>query len=139
MAASQSIEGLSNGVKTIIAMAFISVGLVLFALAMPMFNKGIKSASTVTQKVSTANYAQYVNNDSVQGSDVISAINTLAADDFYVKVKTNSDPSGKVYTTNVYNLTDKNDDDFIEPTAKYSSDVNSNDNDASVGLTFVQQ
>lgn len=137
MATRESVEGISTATKVIITIAFVSVALAIYNVVMPMLQKGVKDTSVISQRIINGNYSQY-NGAVKQGSEVIGAINTQAADDFYVKVKTNSNASGKKYTTTTYNITDKNDVNYIEPTEKFDSVLDINDNGAIIGIIFTQ-
>lgn len=137
MATKDSTEGISAGAAILITIGLVSAALVIYNVVMPMINTGIKQTSAISQRITNGNYSQY-DGTVKQGSEVIGAINTQAADDFYVKVKTNANNSGKKYTTTTYNITDKNDVNYIEPTEKFDSVLDINDNGAAVGIIFTQ-
>lgn len=137
MATQDSTEGIKAGAGILITIGLVSAALVIYNVVMPMVNTGIKQTSAISQRITNGNYSQY-DGTVKQGSEVIGAINTQAADDFYVKVKTNANTSGKKYTTTTYNITDKDDNDYIEPTEKFDSALDINDNGAIVGIIFTQ-
>ena len=137
MATQDSTEGIKAGAGILITIGLVSAALVIYNVVMPMVNTGIKQTSAISQRITNVNYSQYDDTDK-QGSEVIGAINTQASDDFYVRVKTNANNSGKKYTTTTYNITDKDDNDYIEPTEKFHSELDINDNGAVVGIIFTQ-
>ncbi|MVX63752.1 hypothetical protein GKZ28_08595 [Clostridium chromiireducens] len=137
MAGKESTEGISFAAGVVICIGVVSFGLMVYNVVTPMLSKGVKNTSAISQRISDSGYVQY-DNGTKQGSEVISAINTQASDDLYIRVKTNSDSSGKTYTTTTYNVTDKDDDDYIEPTAKFDSELVKNTNDTVVGIVFTQ-
>ncbi|NFL43527.1 hypothetical protein FDB61_17830 [Clostridium botulinum] len=138
MAAEDSTKGISFGAGVLITIGIVSAALVIFNIVMPMLNNGAKKTSSISQRITNSSYTQY-DNATLQGSEVIGAVNTQASDDFSVRVKTNSNKSGQVYTTTTYNVTDKDDEDYIEPTEKFKSTLVINDNGAVTGIIFVQQ
>ncbi len=137
MATQDSTDGIKAGAGILITIGLVSAALVIYNVVMPMVNTGIKQTSAISQRITNGNYSQYDDTDK-QGSEVIGAINTQASDDFYVKVKTNADASGKKYTTTTYNITNKDDKDYVEPTEKFHSVLDINDNGAVVGIIFTQ-
>ena len=138
MATEESTKGISAGAAILITIAFVSVGLVLYNIVMPMFNNGVRKAGNISQNVSNSSYVQY-DGTTVQGSQVIGAINTEASQDTTVKVKTLAHTAGTDYTSSSYNITVKSNQDYIEPTAEFISVLVKNSNNTVTGITFTQQ
>lgn len=138
MAADDSTKGISFAAGVLITIGLVSIALVIYSIVMPMLNKGVKNTSAISQRITNSGFSQY-DGTTLQGSEVIGAINTQASDDLEVVVKTNANSSGKSYTTTTYNITDKNDNDYIEPTEKFSSELDINKNGSVTGITFEQE
>lgn len=137
MAAEDSTKGISFGAGVLITIGLVSIALVIYNIVVPMLNKGVKNTSAISQRISNSGYTQY-DGTNLQGSEVIGAINTQASDDLYVLIKTNAHTAGKKYTTTTYNITDKNDIDYIEPTKKFDSVLVVNTNGSVIGIVFTQ-
>lgn len=138
MAMEDSTKGISFAAGVLIVIGLVSIALVIYNIVMPMLNTGVKNTSSISQRITNSGYSQY-DGTQKQGSEVISAINTQASDTLKVTVKTNSNTSGTSYTTTSYNITDKDDDDYIEPTEKFNSVLVTNKNGAITGITFTQE
>lgn len=136
--AKESTEGISFGAGLAICIGIVTFGLIVYNVVSPMLNTSVKKASSISQRITDSSYTQYDDADK-QGSEVIGAINSQASADLYVLVKTNSNNSGKKYSTTAYNITDKNDINYVEPTAPFHATIIKNDNDTVVGITFIQQ
>lgn len=137
MAMEDSTKGISFAAGVLIVIGLVSVALVIYNIVMPMLNTGVKNTSSISQRITNSGYSQY-DGTTKQGSEVISAINTQASEDLKITVKTNSNPSGKSYTTTSYNITDKDNDNYIEPTEKFDSKLVVNTNGAVTEILFTQ-
>lgn len=137
MAMEDSTKGISFAAGVLIVIGLVSVALVIYNIVMPMLNTGVKNTSSISQRITNSGYSQY-DGTTKQGSEVIGAINTQASEDLKITVKTNSNPSGKSYTTTSYNITDKDDDNYIEPTEKFDSKLVVNNNGAVTEIVFTQ-
>ncbi|WP_346869104.1 hypothetical protein [Clostridium sp. UBA5119] len=121
-----------------VIMTLILVGamITLFLKVVPSIDKANSKIDTISSQMDMIYFKSYDDTE-VSGSEVISAINTKASSDITVKVTTQAGTEA-TYNSSTYNITNVNDKNYIEPTAKFDSTVERNSNNAVSGITFVQ-
>ncbi len=121
-----------------VIMTLILVGamITLFLKVVPSIDKANSKIDTISSQMDMIYFKSY-DGTKVSGSEVISAINTKASSDITVSVKTQAGVA-KEYNSSTYNITNVNDDNYIEPTAKFDSEVKRNSNNAVSKIIFVQ-
>ncbi|WP_315069304.1 hypothetical protein [uncultured Clostridium sp.] len=125
-------------VSVFLCLLLIGVGITYYTKAQPLMDNSSNKMDTVSTQLTNAEFKHYDGKE-LPGSDVISTINTKASSNLTVKVKTNSNPSGKSYNTGNYNISDISDDNYIEETAMFDSDIVKTDNGTVTGITFTQE
>jgi DNA-damage-inducible protein J len=88
------------------------------------------SLDEIDKEISSAN--------TVQGSEVINAINKYASSTITVTVKTKANATGKAYT-GAYTDPGVSDNDHVNEAAMFSSTVSANTNGEVTGITFTQK
>lgn len=121
-----------------VIMTLILVGamITLFLKVVPSIDKANSKIDTISSQMDMIYFKSY-EKTTVSGSEVISAINTKASSDITVTVTTQAGVTTP-YNSSNYNITDVNDHKYIEPTAKFKSEIERNSNNAVSGITFVQ-
>lgn len=131
-------KALYMAVGVFFALIIITMGIVYYNKTEPVMNTSSSKIDTISAQLDSIDYKTY-NGTSVSGSEVISAINTKASSNVAVKVKTKANSSGKTYNSGSYNIKDINDNDYIEVTAMFDSEVERTDNGTVTGIVFEQQ
>lgn len=131
-------KALYMAVGVFFALIIITMGIVYYNKTEPVMNTSSSKIDTISAQLDSIDYKTY-NGTSVSGSEVISAINTKASSNVAVIVKTKANSSGKTYNSGSYNIKDINDNDYIEATAMFDSEVERTDNGTVTGIVFEQQ
>lgn len=131
-------KGMYIAFGTILALVVITFAITIFNKTKPLQKTALSTQDTMIESINSSSFSSY-DNQVVTGDLVITAINTKAADDLRVIVKTNSNPSGKIYTSSAYNISDISDPDYIEPTASFSAALGKTSNGTVSSITFVQR
>lgn len=135
-------EQIKNFIMWVVGIVFvvviIFVGYNFFSKSNEMSKSADSGLSSVQQSVETARFTNF-ENTTCSGSDVISAIRTYATDSFTINVRTAEAAAATAYNApNAYTITNSTDANYIEPTAKFSSTLERNNNNTIIGITFVQ-
>ena len=130
-------KALFMAVSVFLALLLIGAGISYYNKAQPVMETSNNRIDTVSAQLTNSEFKLY-DGTTVSGSDVISAINTKASSNITVRVKTNSNPSGKSYNSGSYNIKDITNDNYIEDTASFSASLNKTDNGTVTGITFTQ-
>jgi len=122
-----------------VIMTLILVGamITLFLKVVPSIDKANSKIDTISAQMDMIYFKSY-DNTNVSGSEVVSAINTKASSDITVTVKTQASSKEVNYNSSTYNITNVNDSNYIEPTAKFKSEVKRNSNNAVSKIVFTQ-
>lgn len=123
-------------VGVLLTLIVVSAGIIIFNKAQPTLKKANEKQSIINSQIDTLDYTTYDEAD-VSGSEVISAINTKAADNISVVVKT-LDNTTKTYTSASYKATAVTDSGYVEPTGIFKSKLNKTSNGTITGITFTQ-
>lgn len=130
-------KGLYMAVGVFFALVIISMGIKYYLKAQPILENSNNKMDSISSQLDSIEYKSF-DGTSVSGSEVISAINTKASGNITVKVKTRANANGKTYNSGSYNIKDIDDDNYIEATAMFSSEIKTTENGTVTGITFEQ-
>ncbi|MDT8718230.1 hypothetical protein IAI10_16305 [Clostridium sp. 19966] len=131
-------EGTHGSVGIILTLGVITFFVAIFGLSGPLRTLASSNLKSTVQSFTASTFSNYDNTE-INGSEVISAINTKASSDLSVIVKTKSDTVGKKYNTGSYNISDSSDPDYIEGEATFTSVLGKTTNGTIISITFTQQ
>lgn len=120
------------------SLLLIGVQIGFFNKTQPIIEKSDTKLDTVATQLNNSEFKKY-DGTTISGSDVISLINTKASSNLTIKVKTNSNPSGKSYNSGSYNLKDIYDVNYIEEQAQFDSVLVDTSNGTVTGITVTEQ
>lgn len=124
-------------VGILITVGIIAMGLSFYGKANNMTKSADTSLNDVTQTISNSKYTEY-DGTTVSGTQAINAIRLYAANNFTVTVSTKKTTTSYNSATS-YNVTDISKSDYIEPTAKFKSELDKTDNDTVNKIKLTQQ
>lgn len=134
-----------DGMSTLLMVAIALVVVVIAAVVIISIARRARSVTndTATQAFDAINEAANVikneyDGNTVQGSEVINAINKYASSTITVTVKTKANATGKAYT-GAYTDPGVSDNDHVNEAAMFSSTVSTNTNGEVTGITFTQK
>lgn len=120
----------------IFTMAFIAEGSGYFNKSMALSKTTKGSYDSSVDRISSSKYGEF-DGTIVSGADAISAIRLYADENFTVTVKTHRNTNS--YKKAQYSISDISDTNYIEPTGKFSAELEINDNGSVNGITLTQK
>lgn len=130
-------KALYMAVGVFFALIIITMGITYYNKTRPVMDNSSNKLDTMATQLDAIDYKSF-DGTTVSGSEVVSCINTKASDNITVNVKTSSNSSGKSYNSGSYNIKDISDNNFVEPTASFASELKKTDNGTVTGIEFEQ-